>query len=70
MDSRMKCFICGSNAAVHIIRGLKSADGTNGTGRICIPCAWEYDLDGEFHSPVERPQEGSDASRRDKAKDG
>ncbi len=69
MDSRMKCFICGSDAAVHIIRGLKSAGGTNGTGRICIPCAWEYDLDGEFHSSVEGSQEGSDASQQDKTKE-
>ncbi len=65
----MKCFICGSDAAVHIIRGLKSAGGSNGTGRICIPCAWEYDLDGEFQSPVEGSQEGYDANRQDKAKE-
>ena len=66
MDSKMKCFICGSEAAVHIIRGLKSAGGTNGTGRICIPCAWEYDLDGEFCSPLEGD---SETNQQDKAKD-
>ena len=68
MNSRMKCFICGSEAAVHIIRGLKSASGTNGTGRICIPCAWEYDLDGEFHSPLDG-SEDSEANQQDKTKD-
>ncbi len=65
----MKCFICGSEAAVHILRGLKSAGGSNGTGRICIPCAWEYDLDGEFHSPSIELREDSDASPQDNAKD-
>ncbi len=65
----MKCFICGSDAAVHILRGLKSAGGTNGTGRICIPCAWEYDLDGEFHSPAIDLREDSDATQQDNTKD-
>ena len=66
----MKCFICGTAAVVHIVRGLKTASGPDGWGRICIPCAWEYDLDGQFLSSFHDPPEDSEASHEDKGRDG
>jgi hypothetical protein len=64
----MRCFICGSVAVVHIVRGLKSAGGPDGTGRICLPCAWEYGLDGALISPLRDSHEDSEANRKDKGK--
>lgn len=56
----MECFVCRQSSSSHVIRALQSRKGPGGWGRICVPCALIYDLDGVLMSPAIK-RDGVDA---------